>query len=191
MNQEQLVTALQRQDPGAMSELVTACGDRLFRSACLLCGNETEAQDLVQETFLEAIRSVHRFQGRSTLYTWLHAILLNLTRRGRRHRQRLVYDDELINGEMSPANEKPDSSDVRTAASALAQALARLSDVHREVIVLRYYEELKIHEIANCLDISAGTVKSRLHYAIEEMQKLLPGEMNLFGVRDTKEIQRP
>ncbi len=191
MNQEQLVTALRSQDPGAMSELVTVFGDRLFRSACLLCGYETEAQDLVQETFLEALRSIHRFQGRSTLYTWLHAILLNLTRRSRRRRQRLVYDDELINGEMSPAHENPDSSDTRVAASALAHALARLSDIHREVIVLRYYEDLKIHEIAAGLDISAGTVKSRLHYAIEEMQKLLPGEMNLFGAGDTKEMQRP
>ncbi len=154
-------------------------------------GNETEAQDLVQETFLEAIRSIHRFQGRSTIYTWLHAILLNLTRRSRRHRQRLVYDEELINGEISPANENPNSLDTGTAASALGNALNRLSDAHREVIVLRYYEELKIHEIATSLDISVGTVKSRLHYAIEEMQKLLPGEMNLFGVRDTKEIQRP
>jgi RNA polymerase sigma-70 factor (ECF subfamily) len=191
MNQEQLVTALRSQDPGAMSELVTTFGDRLFRSACLLCGNETEAQDLVQETFLEAIRSIHRFQGRSTIYTWLHAILLNLARRSRRHRQRLVYDDELISREISPANENPDASDIGTAASALGHALARLSEVHREVIVLRYFEELKIHEIAACLVISAGTVKSRLHYAIEEMQKLLPGEMNLFGVSDTKEIQRP
>ena len=172
-----------------MAGLVNAFGDRLFRSACLLCGNETEAQDLVQETFLQAMRSIHRFQGRSTLHTWLYAILLNLTRRSRRNRQRLVYDDELVEQEISPADEGPCPVDAGIANSALKEALRRLSDVHREVVVLRYYEEMKIHEIAAGLGVSQGTVKSRLHYAMEEMQRLLPGDMNLFGAGDTKQIQ--
>ena len=80
MNGEQFAAALKGQDPEAVEELVNSYGDRLLRSAFLLCGNETEVQDIVQDTFLHAIRSVHRFQGRSTIYTWLHAILVNLTR---------------------------------------------------------------------------------------------------------------
>jgi len=58
------------------------------------------------------------------------------------------------------------------------------------VLILRYYEHQKIHEIAAHLDISSGTVKSRLHYAIAELKKLLPEEVNLFGVPGTKEIQK-
>ena len=80
MDEEQLVTALKGRDPRVVQELVNSYGDRLLRSAFTLCGNQTEAQDLVQDTFVEAMRSAGRFQGRSTLYTWLHAILLNLTR---------------------------------------------------------------------------------------------------------------
>ena len=57
MDEAQLVQGLLTQDPGTVQELVVANGDRLFRSACLLCGNEAEAQDLVQETFLQAVRS--------------------------------------------------------------------------------------------------------------------------------------
>lgn len=53
--------------------------------------------------------------------------------------------------------------------------------------MLRYYERMKIHELARHLGVSKGTVKSRLHYAIREMQKLLPAEMNLFGAGGTKE----
>jgi RNA polymerase sigma-70 factor (ECF subfamily) len=190
MDEEHLIAALKVQDPGAVQELVDSCGDRLLRSAFSLCGNETDAQDIVQDTFLQAIRSVHRFQGRSTLYTWLHSILLNLTRHYHRDRKRIVYDDELADREASPSDENPSQLDAGTASSALWQALRQLADPHREVIVLRYYEDMKIHEIAAHLGISKGTVKSRLHYAIGEMQKLLPGELNLFGGGGTEEIQK-
>jgi len=70
----------------------------------------------------------------------------------------------------------------------LQRALGQLSDSHREVLVLRYYEHMKMDEIARNLGVSKGTVKSRLHYAIREMQKLLPAEMNLFGAGGTKEV---
>jgi RNA polymerase sigma-70 factor (ECF subfamily) len=186
MDEDQLVQGLRSQDPGVVQESVAAHGDRLFRSACLLCGNEAEAQDLVQETFLQAVRSAHRFGGRSSVYTWLHGILLNLTRHYHRDRKRIVYDEELALQETPAVEENPSRLDVEMTAGALAEALRFLSDPHREVLVLRFYEGLKIHEIAARLGISKGTVKSRLHYAIAEMQKRLPGELNLFGACGTE-----
>jgi len=188
MNEEPLVAALKRQDAGAVQELVDAYGDRLLRSAFSLCGNETEAQDIVQDTLLEATRSIHRFQGRSSIYTWLHAILLNLTRRYHRDHKRIVYDDSAADREVSPVDESPNSLDTGVASSAISEALSQLSGAHREVIVLRYYEDMKIHEIARHLGVSQGTVKSRLHYAIAELQKLLPGELNLFGACGTEKM---
>ena len=187
MDEEQLVQGLRSQDPGAVQELVVAHGDRLFRSACLLCGNQAEAQDLVQETLLQAVRSAPRFRGCSSVYTWLHGILLNLTRHYHRDRKRMVYDEELARQEPAPPDEKPSGLDVELTSSALADALGGLSGPHREVLVLRFYEDMKIHEIAAHLGISNGTVKSRLHYAIAEMQRRLPGEMNLFGACGTEE----
>jgi RNA polymerase sigma-70 factor (ECF subfamily) len=100
----------------------------------------------------------------------------------------MVYDNDLVAGEISSPEPSLSSMDARTAASALQGALGRLSEAHREVIVLRYYEDMKIHEIAGCLGISKGTVKSRLHYAIGEIQKILPGELNLFGAGDTEKV---
>ncbi|MGD1017728.1 MAG: RNA polymerase sigma factor [Verrucomicrobiia bacterium] len=189
MDEERLITALKAHVPGAAQELVSSYGDRLFRSAFLLCGNEADAEDIVQETFLQAMRSVHRFRGDSTIYTWLHAILLNLTRHYHRDRKRIVCDNELVGREVSPADESPSPLDAGAATSALLKAMCRLSDAHREVLILRYYEDMKIHEIARHLGISTGTVKSRLHYAIGEMQKLLPGELNLFGASGTEEMK--
>src|ERR1043166_2740030 len=79
-----------------VEEFIDVHGDRLLRSAYLLCGDETEAQDLVQETLIQAIKSWRGFRGESGLYTWIHGILLNLCRRYHRKRKRLVYDEELV-----------------------------------------------------------------------------------------------
>ena len=187
MDEEQLVQGLRSQDPRALREMVASHGDRLFRSACLLCGDQAEAQDLVQETLLQAVRSTPRFRGCSTVYTWLHGILLNLTRHYHRDRKRMVYDEELARQEPGPPEENPSRLDVEMTSGALADALDVLSGPHREVLILRFYEDMKIHEIAAHLGISSGTVKSRLHYAIVEMQRRLPGELNLFGACGTEE----
>ncbi len=184
---ESLVAALKAGDSASLDALMESYGTRLLRSATLLCGNETEAQDLVQDTFVEAVRSVHRFRGGSRLYTWLHSILLNLTRHHRRDNRRLVYDNELAAQEVAAPEERPEAQDLEAASAALARALRQLSESHREVLVLRYYEHMKIPEMATHLGVSAGTVKSRLHYAILEMKKILPPEMNLFGPGGTKE----
>jgi RNA polymerase sigma-70 factor (ECF subfamily) len=177
MEEEQLVRGLRCREPGAVQELMASYGDRLFRSACLLCGDAAEAQDLVQDTLLQAVRSAQRFQG----------ILLNLTRHYRRDRKWIVYDEELARQETPPAEQAPSGLDVETASGALAQAMQGLSAPHREVLVLRFYEDMKIHQIAAHLGVSKGTVKSRLHYAIAELQRQMPGELNLFGAGGTQE----
>ena len=187
MDEQKLVAGLRNRDPAAIEALIHVHGERLLRSATLLCGNETTAQDLVQDTFVETLRSVHRFRGRSSLYTWLHSILLNLSRHARRDGMRLVYNNELAGEEIAVAHEGPSESDFAGATAELTRALRQLSDLHREVLVLRFYEHMKIPELARHLGVSTGTVKSRLHYAIREMQKLLPSEMNLFGAGGTKE----
>ena len=167
-----------------LQALIDSYGDRLLRSACLLCGDETEAQDLVQETFVQALKSAHRFRGDSSIYTWLHGILLNLCRRHFRKQKRLVFEEERVLKETvqpSPGDEL----DRDFCAKALAQAVRKLSPDHREVIVLRYYENLKIEEIARHIGASKGTVKSRLHYAVRCLEQFIPREMNLFVSSDT------
>jgi len=167
-----------------LQELIDSHGDRLLRSACLLCGDETEAQDLVQDTFVEALKSARRFRGDSAVYTWLHGILLNLCRRHFRKQKRLVFEEEHVLNETVQAGHA-DDLDRDFCATRLALAIQKLSPEHREVIVLRYYENLKIGEIARHTGISKGTVKSRLHYAVRCLEQFIPGEMNLFASGDT------
>jgi len=186
VDEEQLVAALRDQDPGALRQLVDSFGDRLLRSAFLLCGNENEAQDLVQETFLQALRTVRRFRGQSRLHTWLHGILLNLSRHYHRDRKRIVYDDQLARRDTAAPDDSRIRADFEAASSAIQRALRQLSVPHREVPILRFFENMKIEEIAAHLGIASGTVKSRLHYALEHMEKLMPRELNLFGAQGTE-----
>jgi RNA polymerase sigma-70 factor, ECF subfamily len=191
MDRKELVAAFRNRDPTAIQELVDRHGERLLRSAYLLCGDSTEAEDLVQSTFVEAVRMAPRFRGTSTLYTWLYSILLNLTRRYRRDGKRLVYGDQPENASEAAAEASPAPADFETASSLLRAAVQELSSDHREVLVLRYYEEMKIAEIAIRLDISVGTVKSRLHYAVAELRRRLPVELNLFGAAGTEGVEKP
>src|SRR5215831_12033584 len=182
MDEAELVAGLRRRDPEAIEALVERDGQRLLRSATLLCGDQSYAEDLVQDVFVEAMDSVQRFRGQASLYTWLHSILLNLTRHYRRNNKRVIYDSELAADEAIPyLEEGPHKADLQLSSTELDRALKQLSWAHREVLVLRFYERMRIDQIAQHLGISKGTCKSRLHYAIEQMRKILPPEMNLFG----------
>jgi RNA polymerase sigma-70 factor, ECF subfamily len=172
--------------PLDLNELIDAHGDRLVRAAYLLCGDKTEAQDLTQETFLQAMKSLPRYRGESSHYTWLYGILRHLCYRHFRKQKRLVIGSEQIDHESihSIAGEELDEI---YRATKLAQALQELSPEHRECIVLRYYENLNISDIASRTGISEGTVKSRLHYAVRRLEQLLPPEMNFFARNGTDE----
>lgn len=163
-----------------------AHGDRLLRSAWLLCGDRSEAQDLVQETLLQAVKSGHRFRGESAVYTWLHGILLNLSRRHWRKRKRLVYDEARVLE--ATCQSDPDTAlDREFHVARLTAAIQALSPEHREVVVLRYFEDLKLHDIAARTGASLGTVKSRLHYAIRCLERHLPEPMNFITTEGTQD----
>jgi RNA polymerase sigma-70 factor (ECF subfamily) len=170
----------------SLPESIEVYGDRLLRSAYLLCGDETEAQDLVQETVLQAFKSAHRFRRESAVYTWLYGILRNLCHRHLRKQKRLVLDEERVlmeSVEDTPAH----AMDQAVRAARLVQALQALSPEHREIIVLRYYENLRIGAIAERVGVSKGTVKSRLHYAVRALEQIVPKDMNLFASAGTQD----
>jgi len=115
-----------------VQEFLDAHGDRLLRSAYLMCGDEMEAQDLVQETLIQAIKSWRGFRGESGPYTWIHGILLNLCRRHHRKRKRLVYNEELVLKETFQADHAREM-DQDFYVARLTKAMQELSQEHREV----------------------------------------------------------
>lgn len=134
----------------------------------------------MQETFLRAIRSAAKFRGQSAVFTWLYGILLNVNRKRCRNIFRLIFTDTLPEREAELPPGPAPSLDAAAVSQIVLTAMRRLSVKHREVIVLHYYENMPIDDIARQMQVGCGTVKSRLHYARECLRKLLPDDLNLF-----------
>lgn len=157
--------------------------NRLLRSALAMCRNRAEAEDLVQETFLNALQS-SRFRGDSSIHTWLHGILMNLCHKHVRDGKKLILDEELVTTLTIEPIATP-AQDAVCCARSVTEGVLRLSPKHREVIVLRYYRNLKIWEIARQTGVCKGTVRSRLHYAVLELEKFVPNKLNPFSSEST------
>jgi RNA polymerase sigma-70 factor (ECF subfamily) len=143
--------------------------DPLYGAAVRLTRNADSAQDLVQDTFLKALRARHRFAPGTNLKAWLYTILHNTWRNRQRDRARarVEVDSDVVEqaAEMSHggAMESPESLLMRQTLDAdLQAALDRLGDAFREVVWLRDVDELSYQEIADVLEIPIGTVMSRL-----------------------------
>jgi RNA polymerase sigma-70 factor (ECF subfamily) len=135
---------------------------RAFRAARLVTGDAAAAEDIAQEAFLAAIRSLDRFDRRRPFGPWLHRIVVNRAIDWTRARK-LRAEVELADVVASPQASEPDDSFVR---------IGELSAEHRAVIVLRYVLEYTPGEIASLLDLPRGTVNSRLRRGLDHLKEL-------------------
>jgi len=162
----------------SFQELVDEHYDRLFRAALFMSGDRQVAEELVQESFLAAAESIHRFEGRSSIYTWLYGILRNKFRRWLRKKGKTVslqLLEDRAPGDENPLSLKseethpPDRVESEETAEIIREIVDELPPHHRDVLVLRYMEDYSYKEIAEALDCSIGTVKSRIHYALDKV----------------------
>lgn len=151
--------------------------DRIYRAALVMSGNPWDADDLAQETFMVFARQIDRFEGRSSVYTYLYGILLNLDRRERRkfgtrnRKLKVVWENEAHNPNLSPAAEAP--LEVSEWKKSLWAWVEKLPEGQRHVLILRFAEQLRYDEIAEALDIPVGTVKSRIFHGLSTLRSLL------------------
>jgi len=174
-------------DASAFCQLAAEHEGRLLRQACGLTRDRSAAEDLVSETFVEAWRSLGRYNGTCRFSTWLFSILLHRHQKAlRRARSRPIplgalpaseADEQRRAQEDVPAsNPSPAEEAVRQeAAERLRQAVQALPAKHQQVVLLRFFDEASLPEIAALLDCSVGTVKSRLHYALEKLRETQHG----------------
>ena len=164
------------------TEVESAIGQhfaRIHRAALVLTGNPWDADDLAQETFLVMARQADRFEGRSSLYTWLYGILLNLERRERRrsgtHRGKLrvLWVNEARSTTSAPAADA--AVEVAEWKRSLWAEVAKLPDGQRQALVLRFSEHLRYDEIAQVLECPLGTVKSRIFHGLAGLRSQLEG----------------
>lgn len=179
-----LVTRSQAGDTSAFNELVTRYRNRAYAMIYNMVRNEQDAWDLAQDGFLKAWKSISRFRGQSSFYTWLYRILMNVTIDAMRRKQiegGTEFDDQIglqniapgaataPKSEMEPADRMTDK-EIR---QRIDEAIAKLSPEHRTAIVMREIDGLEYTEIAEQMGCSLGTVMSRLFYARKKLQALL------------------
>lgn len=192
MEEKDLICRAARGDAEAFRQLVEAYQTPAYRLAARMCGPDS-AEDVTQEAFLAAWRALPEFRGDCRFSTWLYRLVSNAAidclRREKKHRDTGDVDDlELPDGGPSP-QEQAERSDTR---DAVRRALDRLSPEHRQVLLLRFMQELDYGEIARALDISEGTVKSRINRAKSKLREVLAAG-NFFNaglVLPTEETER-
>ena len=167
-------------DTDSFGELVRRYQDRLYNIAFRVVGNPEDAADVVQDAFVSAYQALATFKGDSEFFTWLYRIAFNTAISQKRKKRPTVSVDSSreADGSYDPADV---SSDVAPDAAleraedeqVLAAAIAKLSDEHRAVLVLKDIDGSKYEEIAAALGIPIGTVRSRLHRARLELRQLI------------------
>ncbi len=161
-----------------LENLVEQFYPRILRAAIVMTGNRWEADDLAQETFLQAMRSWPRFGRRSGVDTWLYSILLNVHRKRVRSARRR-WQRWLGWFRRTDSRRVADSPDAAAQwaewRESLWAAVARLPEPQQHAVVLRYSEGLSYAQIAEVLECPIGTVKSRLHHGLAALQKRLGG----------------
>ncbi len=176
-DESQLIDASLLGDSSAFGQLVRIHQDRLYNAVANFIGDRTEAEDVVQEAFVQAYLKLASFKQNAAFYTWLYRIAFNTAvSRKRRKRVETSVDQtrEVTGNEPIDESGTPGDRMMREEqATQVHAALGLLSDEHRAILVLREMEELDYDAIAEILNLNIGTVRSRLHRARAQMREKL------------------
>lgn len=174
------VTEARAGNSDAFRVLVERHSRNIFRLAFRMTGNENDAEDLVQETFLRAWRELRRFDGRASFGTWLYRIAsncsLDVLRARRRRKEHIPAEPEQSDAVATLPS--PDPAPDRVAFSGelnalLAPALDQLSAMERAAFVLRHYEGMCIEDIARALGVQPGAAKHSVFRAVQKLRRAL------------------
>lgn len=178
-----LVTRAKGGDTGAFDELVIKYGPKLYGLVYHMTSSHEDTNDLLQDIFAKAYRSLRKFREKSKFYTWIYSISVNMTLNFLKKRNRywkvslddvdraIELDDEFI--EQTSKVDIIRECNIHELQRRLNEALMKLTDDHRAVVIMFDIQGMAHADIAKILKISAGTVRSRLFYAHKQLQNSL------------------
>jgi RNA polymerase sigma-70 factor (ECF subfamily) len=178
-----LVSRARRGDLAAYDDLVKRYQERIYATIYHMTSNHEDANDLAQDAFIKAFQALKSFKGGSSFYTWLYRIAVNKTinfLKQRKNRTHMSLNDMDFNAEHDPDlmalisdNTPRRAAGLTELQKKLNEALLKLSEPHRMVVVLHDVQGQSHDEIAEIMDCNIGTVRSRLFYARQQMQSYL------------------
>jgi RNA polymerase sigma factor (sigma-70 family) len=180
---EELVARTQAGDARAFDDLVVRFSPRLYGLVYNMTASHEDTNDLLQDIFSKAYRSIKGFQGKSSFYTWMHTIAVNMTINflKKRNRRKTMSLDDVDNGILNDpdfiaatSNGDPSrEANLGELQKKLNESMMKLSHEHRTVVTMFDIQGMPHAEIAKILKISEGTVRSRLFYAHRQLQNYL------------------
>ncbi len=174
-----LIDRFNKGDSSAFGEIVNKYQDKIYNLCRHMLGNADDAEDAAQDVFLKAYQALPKFQPNASLYTWLYRIATNTCID---YKRKPVWEslfgsteegEKIIHDLASDAPSPEKLYQSKQIDKALQECLGKLSSKLRAIIVLKEVEELSYEEMSETLDISIGTVKSRIARAREELQKCM------------------
>lgn len=178
-NEAELVSQAQGGDRSAFNELVHIHVRGVFNVVYHMCGDALVAEDAAQETFIRAWQNLRSYRPQTSLRNWLYRIAFNAGMDMLRKEKRILPND-IEEMQLMDARPGPESLASQQEQTTLVQkAVMSLPDASRAVLVLREYEGMSYHEIADALDIPIGTVMSRLNYARKLLKDTLKPTLSL------------
>ena len=170
---EVLIGRIANGDRLAMQVLFARHHVRVFRFVVRLVRNESTAEDLISEMFLDVWRQADRFEGRSAVTTWLLSIARFKALSALRRRPDEELDEETAGAIEDPSDDPEVALDKKDKGAIIRKCLTGLSAEHREIIDLVYYHEKSVEEVAEIVGIPENTVKTRMFYARKKLAELL------------------
>jgi RNA polymerase sigma-70 factor (ECF subfamily) len=175
LSDEALMELISRGDQHAFSQLYLRYQPKLVKyCARVLRDDIAQAADLVDEALFDVWRSAENFAGRSKVSTWIYSIARNKVVSWLRKTSEMTLEDEsLLDAMIDPAASPHEELALDDMKQQLLRLMDQLTEEHREVIRLTYFEDKSVKEVANILDISENTVKTRMFYARKRLAQLL------------------
>ena len=190
-DEHELIDRAKAGEASAFERLAGLHAARLWRCALALGKDSHWAEDLVQETLVEAWRSLARFDGRCRFSTWLYGILRHRFLKGRRAQNAAgLSASGVLAQKQCPAQSPDQAAEASEDAQRVRRAVASLPEEHRLVVELRFFAGATLDEIAAALGCPLGTVKSRLHHALEKLRQMNLA-VNLFASSGESRESKP
>ena len=163
---QELIELANKGDPAAFETLYCRYRDWVYRLAWRFTGNMPDALDVLQETFAYLLGKLPGFELTASMTTFLYPVVRHVSFTIRSKSRRFTSDEQILSEMVSPTSEETE-----LCRSELAAVLAILPDEQREVLLMRFVDDMSLQEIAAALDVPIGTVKSRLHNALRALRK--------------------
>lgn len=199
MDERQVIRRVLDGDQEAFAELVTAYEKQVYNLCLRMCGNPEDARDLSQEAFVKAWRGLQFYQFEAAFSTWLYRLTSNVCIDFLRRKKRAPQtapplpneNGEDVEPEVADSHPDPEEQLLhRERQSQIAWAMGQLEPEFRQALTLRVIQELSYEQIAEIMELKAGTVKSRIARARWKLKKILLESGNNFGWASSEETER-